>query len=206
MITALTEVLARELERDQVRLLPVDGDIDVALVVLWPGEDDPADGVETLEVGHDQLVVVSRVPFPESLVRIAPERLKTLDLVVGPTGPRDDRILVKLLSRPAFLPEIKHRFADTEAAFGFLLGADAFLLMPERAAVGLPPGLFVRPMGPEPLRLRIVIVADPRIGDDEEAFQMLVRLHAAAEEGSTVIAVPRTDPPRPTHDDTPITF
>jgi len=142
--------------------------VDLCLAALWPGEDPPED-VEVLPIGGDRLVVVSRVPLPEA-ARVSPDTLRHLPLVVGPAGPVTERVLVKLLSRPAFPARIHQRVPDTALAGALLETVDSYTVVPERYAALLPARLQVRLLGPEVFRTTSLLLVDPEIATDEEVL------------------------------------
>lgn len=185
MILAIAGAIGGEMQSDRIRFVNLpelagDSIPDITLAVNWPGMSRPS-GVEVLEVGADRLMVVTRVAPPSGSTRLSPGDLRGLDLIVGPTGPHDDRILAKILGQPAYRPQVRHHFDDTVGAVAMLESADAFMVMPQRCTGGLPRDLTVLPLGPTPLYVTVQLLVDAAIAADEEALSLIVRIHSAAE-------------------------
>ncbi len=181
LATEVARALRDAVEHDHLRFVPPTDDADIRLRLAWPGEHD-IDGIETIDVGRDQLMVVSRHDLGDAGVRVTTDRLVDLELVAGPTGPLVDRPLLKLLSRPAHRPTIRHRFSDTLTALSFLVAEDeAFMVMPRTCTKDLPDDLAVHPLGEEPIFGTVRIEASADLADDDEAFPIIVAIHGVAE-------------------------
>lgn len=180
VVAKVTTALRSHLEADRIRVVSVHAEAELRLRLRWPAEPDP-DGVEIVEVGHDRILVATSSNLGDA-TRVPAERLVELDLVVGPTGPHDERALLKLLSRPAHRPEIHHRFDDTAAAFAFLRSEpEAFMVLPQRCAVGLE-GLRTGALGAEPIYAAVRLEVDAALADDEDVFPLVLAIHGAAEQ------------------------
>jgi len=183
VVAAATLALREDLEAGRVRIVTVAEPAEIRLRLRWPGEPF-ADGYEVVEVGQDRVVVVTAADLGDT-TRIPVERLGELDLVTGSTGPHDERVLLKLLSRPAHRPEVRHRLSDSTTAFAFLRSNPlAFMVAPRRCASHVE-GLRVTPLGREPIHAQIEIVVDSTLADDDRVFPMVVALHAAVERAVT---------------------
>jgi predicted RND superfamily exporter protein len=169
------DVMVRTVPGPALPGLVTSGEVDLALVVVWPGEDLPGESaLETLSLAPEALVAVG------GLERIAGDSVAIADLVhglliAGP-HPEFEEGVIRLVSRQAGVPVLGHTVADVATGLRVAGMTGGMMVVPESMARG--GGLPVRALEP-PLSIRTVLVTTPQRTTDPEVLATVVAIHEA---------------------------
>lgn len=159
------------------------GELDLAVVVRWPGTSSRDDmGLKALQLAPEALVAIGGLESVPGDSVIVADLAHSL-LVAGP-HPEFEEGIVRLVGREAGAPVLAHTVADVVTGLRVAAVTGGMMVLPESMARGGP--LPVRPLEP-PLSITPLLLAAPERTTNPEVFAIVLAIYNASQPDNAAV-------------------